>query len=180
MTRTALPKFEGTLSEPIVKSNRLANLNEEEERSFVLSAKVEKLFYLAKHYGIDVRTAPPSWTSWALVALRLAEDAKLPGFQVVENMAKLPRKRGRPRNSGAIDRFALRRVIEKMRADSETLGEEFDVSAACRSLSKPMGRMTKAFKRSRPESLETAYYKAVKEIKEHEAECEAVLRIQAR
>ena len=33
MTRTTLPKFEGTLSEPIVKSNRLANLNEEEERA---------------------------------------------------------------------------------------------------------------------------------------------------
>src|SRR5262245_7735208 len=119
MTRTRLPKFEGTLSEPIIKSNRLANLNEEEERWFVFHAKVEKLFCLAEHYGINVRTEPPSWTSWALVALRIAEEVRLPGFQVVASMDKLPRKRGRPRNSGPIDRFALRRVIEQMRTESE-------------------------------------------------------------
>jgi hypothetical protein len=158
------------LAEPIVKSNRLANLTEEEEHEYVFRCKVTKLFRMAEQHGLDLHTNPPSWTSWALLAMRLAEELGHPGFQVAESYREIPRGRGRPRNSGGIDRFLLRREVNQLVADATVRGDTLSVSAACKLLSKPKGKAPKKFKNFLPESLETAYHKACKEVILMEAE----------
>lgn len=161
------PKYPDQLLTPIVKSNRLAGLSEEEERWYVFERKVEKLYCMADYYNIDLKSDPQDWTRWACLALRLAEN--LSGFHVVDSVAKLPRSRGRPRNSGEIDRYLLRRVIEMMRSKDPTLA----VASACEELSK--GKISKAFKGKNAGSLQTAYYKAVKSLKDSDVAVDAML-----
>jgi hypothetical protein len=158
------------LLEPIVKSNRLADLTDEEEHWYIFKCKVTKLFRMAEQYGINLATNPPNWTSWALLAMRLAEELGHPGFQVVGSYREIPRGPGRPPNSGGIDRFLLRREVDQLRADASGRGDKMTISAACKLLSKPKAKTTKKFKNWPPESLETAYHKACKEVSVMEEE----------
>jgi hypothetical protein len=48
------------------------------------------------------------------------------------------------------------------------------IADACRKLSKPTANTTKAFKGHRPESLETAFHKAVKELSDLQKQLNAM------
>jgi hypothetical protein len=67
----------------------------------------------------------------------------------------------------------LRREIEKLRAEDPNLG----VASACRRLSEAKGGTMKAFKKQKPESLETAYHKVAKETRAREDDLLAMWRI---
>jgi hypothetical protein len=179
------PDFPGTLGEPIVldciKLNALANPTDEEQRRRLELVKFAKLHHFAKLYGIDVHDNP---YRYATLAIRIAEEARVPGFRVVQKLADVPKvRRGRRPGSGkrTIDRRRLFQEIERQRAQRkmEHLREgceeedfKFNVSEACRRLSRPSKYEPKEFKGFEATSLEVAYHKAAKE---HEAFKESIV-----
>jgi len=172
------PNFPGALGEPIVwdciKFNALASPTDGEQRRQLELAKLVKLQLFAKHYGIDVHDNP---YRYATLAIRIAEEAGVPGFKVVQKLEEVPKaRRGRTPGSGrTIDRRKLRQELTRQEARERAehcrkgLDEKdfvFNISLACKRLSRPSKNEPQDFKGWQAGSLEVAYHKAVKE---HEA-----------
>jgi hypothetical protein len=124
-------------------------------KEWVVKERVRKMLLLLDLFGIS----PEQPGCWLALSARLAEK-HYSGFSVVE---RLPKRRGRPRGSGKLDRRELYFAVETLRRTRKWL----DVAGACRDLARSRKSQWGNFS---AETLEARYYEHVKEFQQSQRE----------